>query len=261
MGPVRTLKVVGKNFTLMWPLLEVSTHPLGWETTLPSNNTVLCDNALSLKKAFSYRMKCLWNSLQKSLHPSILPGWYNNWQVCGLFNILCNCIFIGFPNHCKFHLMTSGSIATTHDCTAVCRCLCLEAHALCNSGSLYIYMVSSFLPVHTCLKFSSAYIIYSSNCIMSYFLYSSFMNTILVLKSGQPSKRTITLIFQLQSFMSVWVFSAHIVPGACSFIFPWGKPEEQQHLLLCVNPVGARWLICWLLVLPHVCQATFWPSF
>jgi len=53
MGPVRTLKVVGKKFTLMWPLLEVSTHPLGWEGTLSSNNTVLYDNALSLKKAFT----------------------------------------------------------------------------------------------------------------------------------------------------------------------------------------------------------------
>lgn len=142
MGPIRILTVVGKSFTLMWPSLKVSTHPLGWERTLPSNNTVLCDNNLSLKKAFSYRMKCLCNSLQKSLHPSILPGCYNNWQVCSLFNVLCDCIFIGFPNHCKFHFAISGTISTTHDCTAICRYLCLKAHILCNSDSLYIDMVS-----------------------------------------------------------------------------------------------------------------------
>lgn len=104
MGPVRTLTVVGKNFTLMWPSLEVSTHPLGWERKLPSNNTVFCDNILSLKKAFAYRMKCLWNSLQKSLLPSILPGCYSNWHVCSLFNVLCDCIFIGFPNTASFVL-------------------------------------------------------------------------------------------------------------------------------------------------------------
>jgi len=56
--------------------------------------------------------------------------------------------FLLVSHHCKFHFMTSGSIATTHDCTAVCRCLCLEAHVFCNSGSLYIDMVSSFRPVH-----------------------------------------------------------------------------------------------------------------
>jgi len=34
--------------------------------------------------------------------------------------------------------------------------------------------------------------------------------------------------------------------------FACSEPEEQQHLQLCVNPVGARWLTSWLLVLPRL---------
>jgi len=162
-------------------------------------------------------------------------------------------------NLLKIRFVISGSISTTHGCSAICRCLCLEAHVLYNSESLYIDMVSSFLPLQICLIFCARYIIYSINC-MSYFLYRKFMNTIWVLHSGQYSKRTIALIFQLQSFMSVWVFCAHVVPGACSFILPAVNLKNSSicsFVLTLLVPDG--WPVGCLY--SHVCQATFWPPF
>lgn len=229
----------------MWPLLDIITHPLVWERTLPSNNTVFCDNALSLKKAYSYGMKCLWNSLQKSLHPSILPGWYNNWQVCSLFNILCDYIFIGFPNHCKFRFVTSGSISTTHDCAAICKYLYLEVHVLVNFGSLYIDMVSGFLPVHTCLKFSAGYIIYSTNCITSYciaILWIQYWCFSLVSHAKEPLHSSSSC-----RALSVWAICALIVPGACSFILPWVNLKNNSICIFVLTLlVPGGWPVgCW----------------